>query len=46
MRPPAIGEAIGMGAALDYLQAIGLDRIHADARRCQQRQGLVEDAPL
>jgi cysteine desulfurase/selenocysteine lyase len=26
---PAIGEAIGMGAALDYVQAIGLDRIHA-----------------
>jgi cysteine desulfurase/selenocysteine lyase len=26
---PAIGEAIGMGAAIDYLQAIGLDRIHA-----------------
>ena len=26
---PAIGEAIGMGAALDYLQAVGLDRIHA-----------------
>ncbi|MFZ9269956.1 MAG: SufS family cysteine desulfurase [Prochlorococcaceae cyanobacterium] len=26
---PAIGEAIGMGAALDYLQGIGLDRIHA-----------------
>jgi len=26
---PAIGEAIGMGAALDYLRAIGLDRIHA-----------------
>ena len=26
---PAIGEAIGMGAALDYLQAIGLGRIHA-----------------
>jgi len=25
---PAIGEAIGMGAALDYLQAIGLERIH------------------
>ncbi|MFM8258622.1 MAG: SufS family cysteine desulfurase [Vulcanococcus sp.] len=25
---PAIGEAIGMGAALDYLQAIGLQRIH------------------
>ena len=26
---PAIGEAIGMGAALDYLQGLGLDRIHA-----------------
>ncbi|MFM8968611.1 MAG: SufS family cysteine desulfurase [Vulcanococcus sp.] len=26
---PAIGEAIGMGAALDYLNAIGLERIHA-----------------
>ena len=26
---PAIGEAIGMGAAIDYLQAIGLERIHA-----------------
>ena len=26
---PAIGEAIGMGAALDYLSAIGLERIHA-----------------
>jgi cysteine desulfurase/selenocysteine lyase len=26
---PAIGEAIGMGAALDYLSGIGLDRIHA-----------------
>jgi cysteine desulfurase/selenocysteine lyase len=26
---PAIGEAIGMGAALDYLEAIGVDRIHA-----------------
>ena len=25
---PAIGEAIGMGAALDYLQLIGLGRIH------------------
>ncbi|SBO44731.1 SufS family cysteine desulfurase [Cyanobium sp. NIES-981] len=25
---PAIGEAIGMGAALDYLQTLGLDRIH------------------
>ncbi len=25
---PAIGEAIGMGAALDYLEAIGLERIH------------------
>ncbi|MEB3301214.1 MAG: SufS family cysteine desulfurase [Cyanobacteriota bacterium] len=26
---PAIGEAIGMGAAIDYLQQIGLERIHA-----------------
>jgi cysteine desulfurase/selenocysteine lyase len=26
---PAIGEAIGMGAALDYLSALGLARIHA-----------------
>ncbi|MFN9621429.1 MAG: SufS family cysteine desulfurase [Cyanobacteriota bacterium] len=26
---PAIGEAIGLGAAIDYLQALGLDRIHA-----------------
>ncbi|MFN9988857.1 MAG: SufS family cysteine desulfurase [Cyanobacteriota bacterium] len=26
---PAIGEAIGMGAAIDYLQQLGLERIHA-----------------
>ena len=26
---PAIGEAIAMGAALDYLNSLGLDRIHA-----------------
>ncbi len=26
---PAIGEAIGMGAALDYLQSLGMERIHA-----------------
>jgi cysteine desulfurase/selenocysteine lyase len=26
---PAIGEAIGMGAAIDYLQALGMERIHA-----------------
>ena len=25
---PAIGEAIGMGAAIDYLTCIGMDRIH------------------
>ena len=30
---PAIGEAIGMGAAIDYLQAIGMDRIHAWEQR-------------
>jgi cysteine desulfurase/selenocysteine lyase len=26
---PAIGEAIGMGCALDYLSGLGLERIHA-----------------
>ena len=26
---PAIGEAIGMGAALDYLNGLGLESIHA-----------------
>jgi cysteine desulfurase/selenocysteine lyase len=26
---PAIAEAVGLGAAIDYLQAIGLERIHA-----------------
>jgi cysteine desulfurase/selenocysteine lyase len=26
---PAIGEAIGMGAAIDYLQTLGIERIHA-----------------
>jgi len=30
---PAIGEAIGMGAALDYLNAIGLERIQAWEQR-------------
>ncbi len=25
---PAIGEAIGMGAAIDYLEALGMERIH------------------
>ncbi len=30
---PAIGEAVGMGAALDYLQGIGLERIHAWEQR-------------
>ncbi|MCP9819678.1 SufS family cysteine desulfurase [Synechococcus sp. Cruz-9H2] len=30
---PAIGEAVGMGAAIDYLNAIGLDRIHAWEQR-------------
>jgi cysteine desulfurase/selenocysteine lyase len=30
---PAIGEAIGMGAALDYLTAIGLDSIHGWEQR-------------
>ena len=30
---PAIGEAIAMGAALDYLSALGLERIHAWEQR-------------
>ena len=34
---PAIGEAIGMGAAIDYLQAIGMQRIHAWERRLTAR---------
>ena len=34
---PAIGEAIGMGAALDYLQQIGLDRIHAWEQQLTRR---------
>ena len=25
---PAIGEAIGLGAAVDYLQGLGMDRVH------------------
>jgi cysteine desulfurase/selenocysteine lyase len=43
---PAIGEAIGMGAAIDYLQALGLDRIHAWeqelTRRLFQRLRAIE----
>ncbi|MCP9810090.1 SufS family cysteine desulfurase, partial [Cyanobium sp. HWJ4-Hawea] len=43
---PAIGEAIGMGAGLDYLQAIGLDRIHAYeqqlTRQLFDRLGAIE----
>ena len=34
---PAIGEAIGMGAAIDYLQAIGMERIHAWEQRLTRR---------
>ncbi|QPN63116.1 SufS family cysteine desulfurase [Synechococcus sp. CBW1004] len=30
---PAIGEAIGMGAAISYLEAIGMERIHAYEQR-------------
>ncbi len=30
---PAIAEVVGMGAAIDYLQAIGLDAIHAHEAR-------------
>ncbi|MEB3307179.1 MAG: SufS family cysteine desulfurase [Cyanobacteriota bacterium] len=34
---PAIGEAIGMGAALDYLETIGRDRIHAWEKQLTRR---------
>ncbi len=34
---PAIGEAIGMGAALDYLQNLGLERIHAWEQKLTRR---------
>jgi cysteine desulfurase/selenocysteine lyase len=34
---PAIGEAIGMGAALDYLQGIGLDRIRGWEKQLTRR---------
>jgi cysteine desulfurase/selenocysteine lyase len=30
---PAIGEAIGMGAAIGYLQSLGMERIHAWEKR-------------
>jgi cysteine desulfurase/selenocysteine lyase len=33
---PAIGEAIGMGAAIAYLQTLGMDRIHAWEQRLTQ----------
>jgi cysteine desulfurase/selenocysteine lyase len=43
---PAIGEAIGMGAAIAYLQALGMDRIHAWerhlTRRLFERLGAIE----
>jgi cysteine desulfurase/selenocysteine lyase len=34
---PAIGEAIGMGAAIDYLQALGMNRIHAWEQQLTRR---------
>jgi cysteine desulfurase / selenocysteine lyase len=34
---PAIGEAIGMGAALDYLQNLGMERIHAWEQQLTRR---------
>lgn len=34
---PPIAQAIGLGAAIDYLQAIGLDRIHAHERALMLR---------
>ncbi|MEB3167049.1 MAG: SufS family cysteine desulfurase [Cyanobacteriota bacterium] len=34
---PAIGEAIGMGAAIDYLQGLGMSRIHAWEQQLTRR---------
>ncbi len=34
---PAIGEAIGMGAALDYLKNLGMERIHAWEQQLTRR---------
>ena len=34
---PAIGEAIGMGAAIEYLQGLGLERIHAWEQQLTRR---------
>jgi cysteine desulfurase/selenocysteine lyase len=47
---PAIGEAIGMGVAIDYLQALGMDRIHAWeqelTRQLFARLGAIEGVRL
>lgn len=39
---PAVAQAIGLGAAVDYLQALGMQRIHAHEEQLTQRllQGL------
>jgi cysteine desulfurase/selenocysteine lyase len=43
---PAIGEAIGMGAAIQYLQALGMERVHAWEKRLTEhlfaRLGRIE----
>jgi cysteine desulfurase / selenocysteine lyase len=47
---PAIGEAIGMGAAIDYLQDLGMDRIHgweqALTRRLFSRLEAIEGVTI
>ena len=42
-RPP-IGEAVGLGAACDYLSALGMDRVHAHEQALTERllRGLAE----
>ncbi len=34
---PSVGDAIGLGAAVDYLQTIGMDRVREHERRLTQR---------
>ncbi|MGI9253033.1 MAG: aminotransferase class V-fold PLP-dependent enzyme, partial [Thermomicrobiales bacterium] len=44
---PAVGEAIGLGAAADYLRGIGLDAIHAHTTRlAESLRGQLADSPL
>lgn len=41
---PAIAEAIGLGAAVDYLESVGIDRIHAHEQKLTKHllEGIAE----